>query len=40
MKDDSCGKKLENLKFNRVVSNVEGGIGGMMSDVKMMDDDS
>ena len=29
MKDNNCRKKLEDLKFNRVVSNVEGGIGVM-----------
>ena len=28
--DDSWRKKLEKMKFNGVVSNVEGGIGGMM----------
>ena len=33
------GRKLEKLKFNGVVSNVEGGIGVMDGDVMMIEDD-
>ena len=32
-------EELEKLKFNGVVSNVEGGIGEMIGDVMMIEDD-